>query len=261
MQVLAEPPRLDTDHDLDRLIQKTEIEGEDKDIASDPSLKFSFAKVWAAEKDALEDIGNSAPDVDQGDSWAQALRRIAAKQDIASEKEVTGRGVRRKAAAAFPQVGSEYLHCVHWLIYILQQQLDFLEALDDTPAKGKGKGRKKGRLMKSGTSSDSDVYDGSAHHGTGDDTDSTTDLMDADREPPLTPVSPNPQPRSQYGSVPTIQPLPRHNDQKCGLCGNSHASGACSMMGSSSNLMEYREILLNHTNDEPWEYRVCLHFY
>ena len=50
------------------------------------------------------------PDIDHGDSWAQALERIAAKKVAAKEKEATGRGVRRKAAAAFPQVCPDYLH-------------------------------------------------------------------------------------------------------------------------------------------------------
>lgn len=198
------------------------------------------------------------PDIDHGDSWAQALERIAAKMDVAKEKEVTGRGVRRRAAAAFPQVCPKDLHRVQWLIHILQQQLDFIEDLEDTPAKGKGKGRKKGRSLRSGTSSDSDVYDGSAHHGPGDDTDATTESMDADQELTLAPVLPERQPRNLSAPFPIVQ---SGSIQKCGLCGNSHGPGVCDMMGSSSNLMEYREILLNHADDEPWEYRVRIYFY
>jgi len=42
----------------------------------------------------------------QDDSWAQTLRRIADEQAKAEAMEITGRGVRRKAAiAANPQVG------------------------------------------------------------------------------------------------------------------------------------------------------------
>lgn len=148
-------------------------------------------------------------------------------------------------------------------MYILQQQLDFLEDLEDTPAKGKGKGRRKRRSLKSGTSSDSDVYDGSAHHGAGDDTDATTDSMDVDQELPSAPVLTKSQPSNLSTPFPTVQlksTLPHRDNQKCGLCGYSHGPGACDMMGSSSNLMEYREILLNHTNDEPWEYRVRVCF-
>ena len=200
------------------------------------------------------------PDIDHGDSWAQALERIAAKMTVTTEKEVTGRGVRRKAAAAFPQVCPKDLHCVLLLIHILQQQLDFLEGLEEIPTKGKGK--KMGRSLKSGTSSDSDVYDGSAHHGAGDDTDDTTESMDGDVDFPLAPALPKKQPHNHSAPFPTVQPgptIPPSVDQKCGLCGRIHGPGACSMMGSSSNLMEFREILLNHTNDEPWEYRVRIY--
>jgi chromodomain-helicase-DNA-binding protein 4 len=104
LRVPAYPLHSDTDHDLDKLIERTEVEGDDENITSESGLKFNFAKIWAADKDALEDVGDSVPDIDLGDSWAQALERIAAKKIMAKETEVTGRGVRRKAAAAFPQV-------------------------------------------------------------------------------------------------------------------------------------------------------------
>ncbi|KAF8140421.1 hypothetical protein EV363DRAFT_1153685 [Boletus edulis] len=232
-----------TDHDLDKLIEKTEVEGDRGDITSEPGLKFSFAKVWAAEKDTLEDVGDSVPDIDQGDSWAQALERVAAEKILTKETEVTGRGVRRKAAAAFHQ-----------------QQLDFLEGLEDSPAKMKDKG-KKGRTLKSGTSTDSDdAYDCSDHHGHGasDDTDDTTESMEVTQELLLAHASPKKQPRYLSTPFQTIQStsvLLSHRDQECGLCGHLHGPGACSMLGSSSNLMAYRDILLNHTVDEPWEYR------
>lgn len=147
------------------------------------------------------------------------------------------------------------------LIHILQQQLDFLEGLEEIPAKGKGKGKskKKGRSLKSGTSSDSDAYDGSAHHGAGDDSDGTTESMDIDRELPVAPESHKKHLRNLSAPFPTIQSgstLPPHSSVVCGLCGCTHGPGACVMMDSSSNLVEYREILLNHTDDEPWEYRV-----
>ena len=140
----------------------------------------------------------------------------------------------------------------------MQQQLDFLEGLEDTPAKGKGKGRKKGQPLKSGMSSDSDAYDASAHQGTGDDTDATTESMDVEQELPLVPVSPKKQPRNLSAPFSAVLPgtIPIHDDQKCGLCGYNHGPGACNMMGSSSNLMEFREMLMNHTDDEPWEDRV-----
>jgi chromodomain-helicase-DNA-binding protein 4 len=152
------------------------------------------------------------------------------------------------------------------LIHILQQQLDFLEGLEETPTKGKGKGKgkgkQKGQPLKSGTSSDSDAYDGSTHHGAGDDTDDSTDSMDVDGELPEAPALPTKQPRNYSAPFPNVQPgstLPPHGGQGCGLCGRIHGPGACSMVGSSSNLMEYREILLNHSDNEPWEYRVRIY--
>lgn len=202
------------------------------------------------------------PDIDQGDSWAQALERIAAEKFAAKEKEVTGRGVRRKAAAAFPQVCPKDPHHVQWLIRILQQQLDLLDGLEETPTKIKGKGKKKGRSLKSGRLSDSDAYDGSAHQGAGDDTDATTESMDVDQEALLAPAWPKKQPRNLTAPFPTIQSrstVSHRDDPECGLCGRSHEPGVCNMMESSPNLIEYREILLNHTDDEPWEYRVRIY--
>jgi hypothetical protein len=58
---------------------------------------FSFAKIWAADKDSLEEITEDIPG-DQGDSWAQALKRIADVQEQRQIQEVMGRGVRRRAA-------------------------------------------------------------------------------------------------------------------------------------------------------------------
>ena len=95
---------LDTDTDLDKLIERTEIEGEKDVVANESGLQFSFAKVWAADKDTLEDIDEVTQDISQDDSWAQALERIAATKNVAQKKEAMGRGVRRKAAATFPQV-------------------------------------------------------------------------------------------------------------------------------------------------------------
>ncbi len=40
----------------------------------------------------------------QEDVWAQTLARIAEESAKVQAKEVTGRGVRRRAAAVFPQV-------------------------------------------------------------------------------------------------------------------------------------------------------------
>ncbi|KAF8846211.1 hypothetical protein BDN67DRAFT_918420 [Paxillus ammoniavirescens] len=230
-----------TDNDLDRLIEKTEVEGGEQDIAGEPGLKFSFAKVWAAEKDTLEEVGDAVPDIEQGDSWAQALERIAAAKDVAGEQEATGRGVRRKAAVAVPH-----------------QQLDFIEGLEETPEKNKGKSKKKGRSSKSGPSSDSDIY--TAVQGPGDETDATTDSMDGGPESLLV-LAKHQKPRYREALPMSFSPpqnqstLQDDDGQQCGLCGRNHARGTCTMTDSAQNLVEFREILMNHANDEPWAYR------
>jgi len=93
--------RQDTDQDIEKLIEKTEKEGEQDEQVKD-GLSFSFAKIWAANMDSLEEV----QDVDQGDSWAQTLQKITSERDKLKSQEVvqSGRGVRRRAAA-FAKVG------------------------------------------------------------------------------------------------------------------------------------------------------------
>lgn len=96
---------IDTDHDIEKLIEKTEKEGDQEVAPKESGLSFAFAKIWAADKDELEEIEEDLPD-DQGDSWAHTLQRIAAEREKAQAqetREMTGRGVRRRAAAN-PQV-------------------------------------------------------------------------------------------------------------------------------------------------------------
>lgn len=96
---------IDSEHDIDNLIDKTEKEGNEVDQSSNKEALFSFAKVWSADKDSLEEMSDeTAVQAEQVDSWAQTLERIAAERLQAQEQEATGRGVRRKAAAVFPQV-------------------------------------------------------------------------------------------------------------------------------------------------------------
>lgn len=42
----------------------------------------------------------------------------------------------------------------------------------------------------------------------------------------------------------------------CGLCGGRHGQEQCLMTDKSENLAEYREMLILHADDEPWEERV-----
>lgn len=95
---------LDLESDVEKLVEKTEVEGDQQAATKETGLSFAFAKVWAAGKDTMEEIQEDVPDIAQTDSWAQALERIAAAKGVKEVAEVTGRGVRRKAAALFPQV-------------------------------------------------------------------------------------------------------------------------------------------------------------
>jgi chromodomain-helicase-DNA-binding protein 4 len=79
------------------LIEKTEQEGEGQAEVKEGDFSFSFAKVWAADKDAMEDIQED----DQADSWTQTLQKIMAEREKSERQEIvaSGRGVRRAAAS------------------------------------------------------------------------------------------------------------------------------------------------------------------
>ena len=67
-----------------------------QESTSESGLSFSFAKIWAADKDSLEDVQED----DQTDSWAQALQKITIEREKEQVKEIalSGRGARRRAA-------------------------------------------------------------------------------------------------------------------------------------------------------------------
>jgi chromodomain-helicase-DNA-binding protein 4 len=92
----------DSDLDLDKLIEKTETEDEQpKEASEDTGHAFSFAKVWTAENDGLEEVDEHAREpAETVDSWAHTLELIAKEQAQMKTTERTGRGVRRKAAIA-----------------------------------------------------------------------------------------------------------------------------------------------------------------
>lgn len=86
---------IDTEQDVVNLIEKTRREAV-QDKAGGSSLTFNFAKVWAANKDELEEIIEE----DQSDSWAQALQKLNQHHQENHHRQLaeSGRGVRRKAA-------------------------------------------------------------------------------------------------------------------------------------------------------------------
>jgi chromodomain-helicase-DNA-binding protein 4 len=98
----------DTDHDIDTLIEKTETEEPQPEVPKEGGFSFSFAKIWAADKDALEEVTDDLPRGPGLDSWAQTLQRIETEKLKEKQQEVSGRGVRRKAAATFHQVNNRF---------------------------------------------------------------------------------------------------------------------------------------------------------
>jgi hypothetical protein len=92
----------DSEQDLDKLIEKTETgEGQPEEAGEDTNHAFSFAKVWAAENDGLEEMANPVHEhTETVDSWTHTLQLIAKEQAQIKATERTGRGVRRKAAIA-----------------------------------------------------------------------------------------------------------------------------------------------------------------
>ena len=81
---------LDTDTDLDKLIERTEIEGEKDDIANESDLQFSFAKVWAADKDTLEDIDEITQDWSRITRWSLGMRQC---KSVATGRPMCAQGI------------------------------------------------------------------------------------------------------------------------------------------------------------------------
>ncbi|KAI0801048.1 hypothetical protein C8Q74DRAFT_1364698 [Fomes fomentarius] len=244
-----------SEHDIENLIEKTEKEGEEVEPESGAGSLFSFAKVWSAEKEVLEDMDEPTENTEATDSWAKALELIAARKATELQKEVTGRGVRRKAAAVFPQ---QSLH------------------LGDTPTKDKNKEKNKSKKRKKSKGKSTGSDDSDFHAPllrAGSDSDDTEDDMDVDdiRMLPvpefgsITPMPPMPVSKQKH-KVSEVQhrPLsPIHNRRQesdsgaefCGLCGKDHAPSHCSMTESPENLAQYRLMLMQHAGDETIEER------
>ncbi|KAH8099377.1 SNF2 family N-terminal domain-containing protein [Cristinia sonorae] len=231
-----------SDHDIDNLIEKTEKEGEQQEEQNKEGSLFSFAKVWAADRDALEEL-EETDQAQQADSWAQTLQRLADEMAQQREQEATGRGVRRRAAAVFP----------------VQQKLD----LEDTPKKDKKQSKKaKGKPT---NGDDSDAYTGSVADSDADSISNAPSVVPEDLGSmivdPVPTAAPAPPPLSPNVNTQNLpRPPPKKQKQKeklprCGLCGTAHQDGACFMTESGENLAEFRAILLSHAGDETIEER------
>ncbi|KAI0778404.1 hypothetical protein BD413DRAFT_489884 [Trametes elegans] len=248
-----------SEHDVDNLIEKTEKEGDKVEPESGAGSLFAFAKVWSADKDGLEDLPHEDVETpEEADTWAKALQLIATERAKEREKEITGRGVRRKAAAVFPH-----------------QSFD----LGDTPTKEQDQEKpRRGRKSKSKSagSDDSDFHAMLSDAGSESDDggDSAMDMDDiqmldpSGASPPVTFASKStkqrgvrhrhPDPTSSSES-PTQHARKKASDRQqgefCGLCGSIHPVGHCSMTESPENLAQYRLMLLQHAGDETIEER------
>ncbi|KAF8078789.1 SNF2 family DNA-dependent ATPase [Lyophyllum atratum] len=224
-----------TEQDIEKLIERTEKEG-DEEAQVKEGMSFAFAKVWAADKDTLEEV----EDVDQGDSWAQTLQKIIVERDKTQDKVIalSGRGVKRRAAA-----------------------ISKPNAYRDEPLKEAGK-----KLLSSAISVASE---GSGYMVSDIESDGDNDVSSGETEDKTFEPSHRKSKAKAPLALSTARPLngplsPIHNSglrnvQYCGLCGGRHGDGPgeCVMTERSENLAEFREMLLLHADDEPWEQRTA----
>ncbi|KAI9057725.1 hypothetical protein FKP32DRAFT_1597935 [Trametes sanguinea] len=235
-----------SEHDIDSLIEKTEKEGDQVEPESGPGSLFAFAKVWSADKEGLEELPDEVVnDTDEVDSWAKALQLIANERDKEHEKEATGRGVRRKAAAVFPQ-----------------QSLD----LGDTPTKDQAKIRKGRKSKSKSAASDDSDFHANVSDAASESDDVQEVAMDIDDiqmlQGPTKEGTKTTKRRRQTHIDRTMSPLDdraqvsrRPLGEFCGLCGKIHQPGHCSMTESPENLAQYRLMLMQHAGDESIEER------
>lgn len=104
------------------MIEKTETEEAPREeTGEDTGQGFTFAKIWTAENEVLEDLEDQELEhTEATDTWAHALELIAKEQAQVKAAERTGRGVRRKAAIAAENqvqsvVRSVTNRCTHFL--------------------------------------------------------------------------------------------------------------------------------------------------
>jgi chromodomain-helicase-DNA-binding protein 4 len=231
----------DSDQDIVRLLEKTEKEAVKETSKAGGGLSFSFAKIWAADKDSLDEVSEE----DQRDSWAQTLAKIneeTAKQQ-AMEVTQSGRGIRRKAAdiakvSCYVCVILPLTYCPH------QSKINGDARITDTP-------KSKAEALQNSVGSDDSAYSGSDHESSIEN-DSDHAMMDDDF------VVLNDDPKKRKGNKPKRKlsgDYPYEYDL-CGLCRQSHGPGGCKLVEDSAKLAEYREMLIFNADDEPWEDRV-----
>ncbi|KAJ7786129.1 SNF2 family DNA-dependent ATPase [Mycena metata] len=216
-----------TDTDIDKLIDKTEQEAEPEQTNEEGALSFSFAKIWAAEKDSLQDV---VEEEDQGDSWAQALQNLneELEKTKANEAALSGRGARRRAAA--------------------HKQNAYL--IDASPSKGS---RAQSRVQ---SQLDEDSAYGNSSTSETDVPDGASTIVEALNDVGKKPRKPK-RKALENGPLSPIQNFP--DQEPCTLCRNHHGDqlGECMMTEKSEHLAEFREMLILHPDDEPLEKRLA----
>ena len=247
----------DSEQDIDQLIEKTEQGGDDQERDASSKSAFSFARIFSAGKDILEEMPDeNEPTKNEADSWAQTLAHIAQVQAASQTRavEISGRGVRRKAAQI--KVKSELIAWLHLILMSAMQTSYFeggspekvaVEATAPSPSMSDGEYS----LSKSHqNSSDSSGSDSEVPHD--DDSTMTTNVPN---NMPLSKDLQNSDARtsSNIGTDPV--------KEQCGLCKRSHLPGSCFMVQSSKNLAEYREILIMESLYESFQTRVRIYIY
>ncbi|EAU92718.2 SHREC complex subunit Mit1 [Coprinopsis cinerea okayama7 len=215
-----------SEQDIEKLIEKTETEGEQTEGPKEGGMSFSFAKVWATDRNALDEVG----DEDQVDSWALTLEMInkEREKERALEQALSGRGARRKAAdvAKTKMVAQDSF-------------------TNDSPVK-----HKKGSSVVDLDFEDNDSIASESTSHVSIRSDDEDFAMDIDK--------PKKKSRRRPSAVVHLEDIPdvaRQDLLDCGLCGGKHGIKQCLMTDNSENLAEYRMMLIYHADDEPYEER------
>ncbi|KAF7320271.1 SNF2 family DNA-dependent ATPase [Mycena kentingensis (nom. inval.)] len=229
-----------SDTDIDKLIEKTEQEAEPEQASGEEgAFSFSFAKVWSADKDTLEEVAEEEPQASV-DSWAQTLQKINEDRDKHEIQELDryGRGKQRKAAR---KSNAAYL-------------------VDQSPVK-----ESRSRAQSLADNDSAYTSDNGARSSSDSDTDAFDNREAAEllaetinsanqQQPRKRKKKREAEPAEPFTSIHNI-PLP----EACSLCGLRHRDqlGACLMTQNSQHLAEFREMLILHPEHEPLEKRIA----
>ncbi|KAJ7071197.1 SNF2 family N-terminal domain-containing protein [Mycena amicta] len=208
-----------SDQDIDKLIEKTEQEAEPEQAGGDGgAFSFTFAKVWAAEKDTLE----------------EALQKMNEnrEQNQIQELDRYGRGKQRAAAT--------------------RKQNAYL--VDESPVKSRSRAQSLGDndsayASEIGHSSDSDDSDN------GDAASLVAEALNQISEQPPRKRKKKTGLLASTG-IQNTTPAAEPPCSLCGLR-HPNQLGACLMTENSEHLAEFREMLILHPDDEPLDKRLA----